>query len=280
MNVMSLDVQTDGDKRGSWRLHVIGDLHLDDIATDQKRIADHIAFIASDPCSIYVVVGDLVTGSTPGHKFFDTSVIRPSVLRQMNRYVDHMVDELVELFKPLQDRSGIWFQGNHDIRKGIDYSGIVGRVASETGGRYGGDEALVRICAPRPDGTNTQIWKLHGYHGGGTSGAFPGSKVNRFQHTVGVLVDADLHVRGHVHDSDIRIINKTSVSASGKTRLTTSPRAFITAPSYAPDRTEGVHGYAGQKGMPPLDHGCQFVHCENGRSGKYPKRIYREEWRG
>ncbi len=31
MNVMSLDVQTDGDKRGEWRLHVIGDLHLGEV---------------------------------------------------------------------------------------------------------------------------------------------------------------------------------------------------------------------------------------------------------
>lgn len=279
MNVMSLDVSTDGDGRGEWRLHVIGDLHLDGIATDRKRIKDHIDFVASDPHSIYIVVGDLVDGSTPGHRFFDTAVIRPDVLMQMGNYVDYMTRELVELFEPLAGRSGIFIQGNHDIRKGIDYSGIVGNVATQIGARYGGDEVMVRIHANRQDGTRPQMWKLYAHHGNG-GGSFPGSKVNRFQHTVGVLADADLYVRGHVHDSDCRIIHKISVNNKGKARLTQSPRAFLTAPGYTPDRTDGVDGYAGQKGLPPLDHGIIFLHCQNERSGKYPKKIFREEWRG
>ena len=279
MNVMSLDVTTDGDRRGEWRLHVIGDLHLDGIATDRTRIKDHIEFVAADPHSIYIVVGDLIDGSTPGHRFFDTSVIRPEVVRNMNSYVDYMAEELIELFGPLENHSGIFIQGNHDIRKGIDYSGIVGRVAAAVGGRYGGDECLVRIHAPRPDGTHPQSWKLYAHHGNG-GGSFPGAKVNRFQHTIGVLADADIYVRGHVHDSDVRIINKVSVSSAGKPRLTTSPRAFLTAPGYTPDRTDGVDGYAGQKGLPPLDHGIMFLHCQNQMTGYTPKRIFREEWRG
>ena len=279
MNVMSLDVQTDGDRRGEWRLHVIGDLHYDGIATDQQRIKDHIAFVAADPCSIYIVVGDLIDGSTPGHKFFDTGTIRPEVLMQMSNYIGFMTDELVELFAPLEGKPGIFIQGNHDIRKGIDYSGIVKTVAGRVGARYGGDEAMVRIHAPRPDGTHTQVWKLYAHHGNG-GGSFPGSKVNRFQHTVGVLAEADIYVRGHVHDSDARIIHKISVSSAGKPCLTTSPRAFVTAPGYTPDRTDGVDGYAGQKGLPPLDHGVIFLHCQNQMQGYTPKKIYREEWRG
>ncbi len=279
MNVMSLDVQTDGDKRGEWRLHVIGDLHLDGIATDRKRIEDHIAFVADDPCSIYIVVGDLIDGTTPGHRFFDTAVIRPDVLKKMGTYVDYMVEDLVSLFAPLDGHSGIFIQGNHDIRKGIDYSGIVGNVARRVGARYGGDEVMVRIMAPRPDGSHPQVWKLYAHHGNG-GGSFPGSKVNRFQHTVGVLADADIYVRGHVHDSDCRIIHKISVSNSGKPCLTQSPRAFLTAPGYTPDRTDGVDGYAGQKGLPPLDHGIIFLHCQNQMQGYTPRKIFREEWRG
>ncbi len=284
MNVMSLDVQSDGNLRGHWRLHVIGDLHLDGIATDRARIEDHIEFVADDPHSIYIVVGDLIDGSTPGHRFFDTSVIRPDVLMQMGRYVDYMTEELVELFKPLEGRSGVFLRGNHDIRKGIDYSGIVQSVARKVGAAYAGDECLLRIRAKEPNRDRNQIWKIYAHHGNG-GGSFPGSKVNRFQHTVGVLAEADMYVRGHVHDSDCRIIHKISVTSKGEPHLTTHPRAFLTAPGYTPDRTDGVDGYAGQKGLPPLDHGIIFLHCQNeyqgGKREAYiPKKIYREEWRG
>ncbi len=279
MNVMSMDVKTDGDRRGSWRLHVIGDLHLDAKTTDIKRVKDHIAFIAADPSCMYVVVGDLVDGTVPGHRFFAPSTIRSEVLQEMGRYVDFMVEELIELFRPLEGKPGLFIQGNHDIRKGIDYSGIVGRVARETGARYGGDECMVRIMAPRPDGRSPQAWKLYAHHGAG-GGITPGAKITRVQNTIGVLADADLYVRGHVHDGDCRIIEKVSVSSTGAVRMTLRSRAFLTAPAYAPARTEGVCGYAGQKGLPPQDNGIMFLHCHNGRAGKYPMKIFREEWRG
>ena len=276
---MSMDVKTDGNKRGSFRLHVIGDLHLDSKTTDIKRLKDHVAFIAADPCSMYVVVGDLIDGTTPGHRFFAASTIRSEVLKEMGRYVDFMVEELIELFRPLDSRPGLFIQGNHDIRKGIDYSGIVGRVAREVGARYGGDECMVRINAPRPDGTSNHVWKLYAHHGAG-GGITAGAKTTRAQNTIGILALADIYVRGHVHDSDARIIHKVSVSSGGAVRLTLHPSATLTAPSYAPTRTEGVCGYPGQKGLPPTDSGIIFFHCENPRSGRYPKKIFREEWRG
>ncbi len=279
MNVMSMDVKTDGDRRGSWRLHVVGDLHLDSKTTNIKRVKDHIAFIAADPCSMYVVVGDLVDGTTPGHRFFQASTIRSEVLKEMGRYVDFMAEELIELFAPLDSRPGLFIQGNHDIRRGIDYSGIVGRVASAVGARYGGDECMVRIMAPRPDGKVPTVWKLYAHHGAG-GGITAGAKTTRAANTIGALAIADLFVRGHVHDGDCRITEKVSVSSVGAVRLTLHPSAIITAPSYAPTRTEGVCGYAGQKGLPPTDSGIMFLHCSNPRAGKYSKKIHREEWRG
>ena len=280
MNVMSLDVGCDGKGRGAWRLYPIGDLHIDGRTTDQKRIRDYIEHIASDPCGIYVVVGDLIDGTTPSHRFFEPGTIRPEIVQEMGQYVHVMQEELVELFGPLAGKPGIFIQGNHDIRRGIQWSGIVPAVASRIGARYGGDECMVRIVAKDATGTGKCAWTLHAHHGAG-GGMFAGGKTNRFANTVGQLVDCDIMVRGHVHDSDARITHSYDVSLRGRARMVVRPHAFMTAPSFSPDRTEGVDNYASRKGYGPQDQGIMFLHCHNPRvDSGIDRKMYREEFRG
>lgn len=277
---LGMEVKSEHTGRGAFRFYPIGDLHLDSRTTDQARIKSYISHIADDPHAVYVVVGDLVDGTTPSHRFFEPGTIRPEIVTEMGQYVRLMIEELTELFLPLANKPGLFIQGNHDIRKGIEWSGIVQHVAMNVGARYGGDECMVRLRASRGDGsTNCHVWTVYAHHGAG-GGMFPGGKTNRAQNTIGVLADADIYVRGHVHDSDVRIIHKYGVSKSGEVRLTKRPRAFVTAPSFSPDRTQGVNNYAGRKGYPPNDQGIMFLHCHNPRTGRHSPRIYREEWRG
>ncbi len=280
MNVMSMDVNSDGPGRGAWRLYPIGDLHLDGRSTDRQRIDEYIKFIAADPCSVYVVVGDLWDGTVSSHRFFEPSTIRPEVVMEMSRYVDLMAEELTELFAPLEGRPGIFIQGNHDIRRGVEFSGIVGAVARRVGARYGGDECMARIVAKNATGSRSTVWTLHAHHGAG-GGMYPGGKVNRFQNTVGQLADCDIYIRGHVHDSDARIVHIYGISRTGKPAMVKRPRAFLTAPSFSPDRTEGLNNYASRKGYGPQDQGITFLHCHNPRLDRdIPQAMYREEWRG
>jgi UDP-2,3-diacylglucosamine pyrophosphatase LpxH len=284
MNILDLEVQTEPVDVGRWRLYPVGDLHLDEKSTDRKRLKRYLEHIAADPYSIWVLVGDLISGTTPSHGWFTVEPVAADVLVNMDRYVAYTMLELEHTLQPLVGRPGIVIQGNHDLRRGIQWSGLCWEIARRLNDKsdapvlYGGDECLVRVRARenRSKGSkskpNCWLYTVHAHHGAG-GGMYPGGKINRFENTVGKLTDADILVRGHVHDSDIRIVPIYTVTRKGKARLKERQRAFVTAGSFAPARTEGVNDYASRKGYPPNDQGIMYLNIalparHSGHDGK------------
>ena len=290
MNVLEAEIVSEQTGGGRWRFYPIGDLHVDAAATDRDKIKRYIARIAADPNAFWVCVGDLVDGTTPSHKWFEVGAVAPDVLVNMDRYVSHAMLELENLLAPLAKVPGVMIQGNHDIRHGGTlWSGLVWEIARRLnenhGGsvQYGGDECMVRLhVAPNTSAKNTQtgtyVYVIHAFHGAG-GGMYPGGKVNRYENTIGKLTDADIMVRGHVHDSDIRIIPQYTVTRGrGRARLKEKRRAFITAPAFWPARKEGLNNYASRKGYPPNDDGILILNLEcPDRRGKHDGRMWREE---
>lgn len=273
MNVLDVELQTEHVDVGVFRVYPIGDLHLDERSTDRARLKAYLDHIAADPFGFWVLVGDLISGTTPSHRWFTVEPVAPDVLVNMDQYVAYTMLELEKTLAPLADRPGIVIQGNHDIRQGIQWSGLCWEIARRLNDKgqapiqYGGDECLVRIRAleHRSKGTKQKarhyVYTLHAHHGAG-GGIYPGGRVNRYENTVGKLTDADILVRGHVHDSDLRIVPTFTVTRKGNARLKRRQRAFITAGSFAPARTEGVNDYASRKGYPPNDEGILYLNVQ------------------
>jgi hypothetical protein len=264
MNVLELTVETEPKDAGIWRLYPIGDLHVDSKMTDLDRLKKYIALVAADPHGMYVIVGDFVDGTTPSHHFFEPDVIVPDIMQNMSQYVAATMLMLERMLEPLKDTPGVVIQGNHDVRKGGTlWSGIAWEMARRLGAEYGGDECLVRIKASTPQKSRgNYVWVLHAFHGDG-GGMYPGGKVNRFQNTVGHLTDADILVRGHVHDSDTRIVPLYSCTRKGGARMVEKRRAYVTAPAFMRNRVEGVNSYASRKGYPPSDDGLIYLEVAN-----------------
>ena len=277
MNVLSLSVQTEpGVGDGSFRIYPVGDIHIDLLKCDRQRLRAYIKLIASDPHAMYVLLGDLVDGTTIGHRFMELQVIRPDVLLNMNEYASALITELSLELEPLKDTPGVILQGNHDIRQGVQYSGFAPEVARRVDAQYGGDECLIRVMA---NGTNktrgSTVWVVEAYHGAG-GGQQPGAKINRQQRVQSLLTDADVSLSAHTHDSISRVVPTYTVSRKGPVRLMERPRAFIIAPGFVRNRMEGVNDYASRKGLPPNDQGLVYLECINQRTN-VDRKIIRHE---
>lgn len=287
MNVLNIDVTSEAPPQmGRFRVYPIGDLHWDEKTCDRDRFRRYRDMIAADPHGLWVFVGDAISGTTPGHRFFDpatTQALDPEVFANLDKYVTYMLDELVKEMEPLRDRPGIIIQGNHDVRRGIQWSGLAWALANRLGPnvQYGGDEALVRVRASTSDTRGRNVWTMHCCHGAG-GGMLPGGKLWRHQRDITSLTTAEIAIRGHVHDSLTRIIYLYDVTRkSDKARLVEVPRAFLTAPGFMRSRIEGVNSYAATKTYPSTDQGLIYIEVHNpspgARSWNHQGKIFRHE---
>ena len=289
MNVLNIDVTTEPPNQGRFRVYPIGDLHWDEKTCDRDRFRRYRDMIAADPHSLWVFVGDAISGTTPGHRFFDpatTQALDPEVFVNLDKYVTFMLDELVNEMEPLAGRPGVIIQGNHDVRKGIQWSGLAWALANRLGPsvQYGGDEALVRVRASTANKKRGRsVWTIHCCHGAG-GGMLPGGKLWRHQRDITSLTTAEIAIRGHVHDSLTRIIYLYDVTRKNeKPHLVEVPRAFVTAPGFMRSRIEGVNSYAATKTYPSTDAGLIYIEVHNPvygnpeRSDTHAGRIFRHE---
>ena len=106
---------------------------------------------------------------------------------------------------------------------------------------------------------------------------YPGAKINRFQNTATLTADADVYVRGHVHDSDCRIVPRYTITSRGAVRLQERPVAYLTAPALCRNRVQGVVEYPGQKGLPANDEGLIWLEMSNPMPGGHGRRMRRIE---
>jgi hypothetical protein len=276
MHILDVQVQTErGKGRGAWRLYGIGDPHLDKRNQDARRFKRYLDHIASDPYSLAICVGDVFDVTLPSHKFYHAGTLRKDVTSAMDQYLNKMVDEAADYFAPIL-KAGIPFicaEGNHDVRmQGVNAIQLLISVLNERAKRerwkgrafYAGGEAMVRVRAPyaaRGSEHLANIWTIYVNHGTG-GGMQPGGKVNRAAWQAHIC-DADVYVRGHVEEADMRIVDRYAVSRKGEARLIARPVAYYTAAGYATRRRQGMVDYAGVKALPPLDRRIQWLELAN-----------------
>jgi UDP-2,3-diacylglucosamine pyrophosphatase LpxH len=264
MKVLDLTVPTEQTPDGAkWRFYPIGDPHVDMKVTNARRLKRLVKTIAADPHSLALCVGDIFNGSLPGHKYFSSKALKGEVAQHTDDYVNFLLPVVTELFGPLLEAGvqTVFVRGNHDRWvQGVDVVRLVVDLlnlkAGKTIAHYAGDEALLRVRAGHTS------WFIHAQHGSG-GGYTESGKIARFMNTAPKIADADIFVRGHVHDQYNRVVSKYYVSAEGKARLRRRRIAFLTAAAFNTDRVQEVSDYAGQQGLPPVDDGLVYAICVN-----------------
>lgn len=285
MNVLDLKVQGESRNGVRARFYPIGDPHIDVKVADNRKLKKYIEFIARDKHAFALCVGDIFNASLPGHKYFSSKALKGDIAQHTDDYVNVMLERAVPLFQPLAD-AGIplvMMRGNHDKwLKGVDIIKLLCSQYSNTV-KYGGGEALIRVKVGRATEDDGNVWTVYAAHGAG-GGYTPGGKHTRYANTAAHIADADIFVRGHVHDGSVRIVNRNLLPKSGRIALLHRPVAYITTPSFNSERVEGVVDYAGDQSLPPIDSGVQFLEIINprsrgeGDSRNHTGRLIRHEW--
>lgn len=249
-----LDLKKRTNASGTFNLHVVGDMHADRVEFDDQRFKAHIKAIAQDKTAVCIVIGDLLDGRIPGRKHFDPDTVRMDFLANLRGYVNHGLDVLEDYLSPLV-KAGvptIFVVGNHD--EYLEEIGLTAELVKRLGrsAYYLGGEGFVRLRTgdKEPNYYTTVLYARHG-SGGGKK---PGSKVNAMQAEF-EWIDADAVIEGHVHDSDVRVIEAHSVPRSGTLELQLKKRVMFRAPGYVRRAVAGRVGYQGKKGYPASDTG-------------------------
>lgn len=262
MNVVDLKVESSGS--GTVEIFAIGDLHSDRREFNESRFKayrDHIIARKrkGEPC-ICVFVGDAMEGRTPGMKHFDAACVRPEFLTNLDSYIKQSLDWNTRLMKPLVEAAVplVVVEGNHDRFQ--EYAGYAAMLADRLGAHFLGGEGFIRIRSGSQRNTKGGLYTtvIYATHGSG-GGKRPGGKINDMQATL-EWVDADVVIKGHVHDGAIRIIHRFGVPRKGNAvELVKTPQVLYRAPSFVERSILGVVNYAGRQGYPSSDDGLQWV---------------------
>lgn len=266
MNVLKLTVRGEARNGTRARFYPIGDPHLDLKTTRARTLKRYIAHIAADEYGFAVCVGDIFNGSLPGHKYFSAKALKGTIAQNTDEYVNLMLAAAVEVFAPLVDAGVpvVFLQGNHD--KWVKGVNLVKLLVEQLKARkpgatvlYGGGEALIHIRVGHGS-SPSQVWTMHAHHGAG-GGYTVGGKQNRFQNTAAHVADADIFVRGHVHDQTARVVAKYRLDQLGRFRK--RQVAYVTTCAFNTERLEGIVDYAGEMALPPVDEGIVYLELVN-----------------
>lgn len=283
MNVLELSVEGESRDGVRARFYPIGDPHLDSRNSDNRKLRRYIKHIATDKQAFALCVGDIFNGSLPGHKYFSSKAVKGHLAADLDDYVNVMIEAAVPMFQPLVDAGvpTVFMEGNHDKwLKGVNIVKLL--VSQLPGVKFGGGEALIRIRVGRGE-QGTNLWTVYAAHGAG-GGYLPGGKATRYSNTAPHIADADIFVRGHVHDGSIRVLQRNYLPKQGGVKLLKRPVAYVTTPSFNSERVENQVDYAGVQSLPPIDCGVQYLEIVNPRNKgeddtrTHAGKLLRREW--
>jgi hypothetical protein len=174
------------------RLYGIGDVHLGNPFSDEKRLIKTIEQIKADPQARVIITGDLlemVTKSSLGEIWAQT----------MTPF--QQAEHAVELLEPIKDRIIAGVEGNHEDRayKELGFLPIqmimarLGLNVSEVYTPIGG-VLFISIDSPKQGKTVFTVYFKHG-SGGGKSMGVKANRLNEMKYEV----IADVYIRAHDH---------------------------------------------------------------------------------
>lgn len=190
--------------------------------------------------------------------------MRPEYLDMMSDgrgYLDVIVDDARDFYKPYADRFLLIARGNHEtaIQAHNDtdlINRLVGKL-NEAGteihtGEYGG---WVRFQF-KIGTTQHESINLKYFHGSGGGGPVTKGVIQSNRQAV-YLPDAQIVVNGHIHESWTVALKRERISHHGE--VYQDIQYHVRTATYKDDYTDGARGWHVQRGAPPKPLGCQWL---------------------
>ena len=249
-----------------WFL-LVSDQHHDSISCARKLEKEHLD-LALERNAYIISAGDtfdLCQGKFDPRKTFIG--LRPEYLDAMNKkggegYINAVVDDAVEFYKPYAHLMLVIGKGNHDTtyaqRHGTDViSAMVSKLNSTISGGHviqtGGYGGWVRFNFSS-NKSNRSSLRLKYFHGSGGDAPVTRGAIQTARQAV--YLEADIILNGHNHNSYHIPISREKLSDSGK--VVFDIMDFVRTPGYNCGYGDGNNGWEAEK-MPPKPIGCTWM---------------------
>lgn len=269
-NVINIRIEVKGEEWEQWFL-LSGDRHHDSHASNRKLEIEHLE-LAKRRNAYILDIGDLfdaMQGKYDPRRNYPE--MRPEYIQMMSDrqkgYLDVIVNDAIEFYKPYADRFLMIARGNHEtaIQQHND-TDLIDRFVTLmnkdmntniiTGG-YGGWVRFMCFLS----GTQQETFNLKYFHGSGGGGPVTKGTIQSNRQAV-FLPDAHIVWNGHIHESWLLALPRERINKEGN--IGQDVQYHLRTATYKNDYEDGFSGWHVQRGAPPKPMGCVWM------------RLYRE----
>ena len=271
-NVQIIDARIKS-TRDNVRMLALSDLHFDNPKCNRDLLKRHLDQAVQNDAFI-CIFGDLFCAMEGFGDPRASKAIRPEHMPAAGgAYLDLIVHEAVEWFKPYGKNLFLVCPGNHETSvlkrheiNLIDRFCAMMRAngACTIAGGHG------NFCKIRTDYQNTKTQTtIYSHHGYGGSGAW-GRQTNAFQKYL-TQCTADIYIAGHIHRKETFPLVQAYLDTKNKVKQ--RKIHFIRTGTYKDEFKDGAHGWANEKAMGARPMGGYWLEWYN-TNKMWHRRIY------
>lgn len=229
--------------KNTFKLVVLGDMHLGDHLCDLGLIKKTINFINETPDCYVILNGDLINNGLKTSK-------SDSYLETMS--MEEEQDLLIDLLTPIKSRILAIASGNHEYRTtllaGINPLRYVARALGLLDVFVDNSYIITIEFGTAYDNKKVKNkYIIYGIHGGSGGGRRAGSTVNALEDMTKIVANADLYVHSHTHTT-ANFADKIIIYDRALKREVLHTRTFYNTNAFLI-----YGGYAEQKGFKLVD---------------------------
>lgn len=246
-------------RRGDWQQYVLlsADRHHDSPKTLWDLEKKHLEQ-ARERGAIIVDGGDLFCAMQGK---FDKRASKEDIRAEHlgGNYLDRLVEEATEFYRPYKEHFAVIGRGNHDeaILKRHE-TDLVGRLCENLGAHAGGYRGWVRFMFEKETTggfKSVTLFYTHGPSGGGGGEVTKGT-IRTARRAV-YLPDADIVFSGHIHEAWVLEIPRFRINQAHQVYQDT--QYHVQCATYKQEFSTGARGWANEREMPPKPLGAWWL---------------------
>lgn len=264
-NVLNIHLEVHGERWEKWFL-LSSDRHHDSISCNRDLELEHLQACRERNAHVldFGDIFDAMQGKyDPRRSYPEMRKEYVEAMQKQNAgYLDVIVKDATEFYKPYADRFVMISQGNHetaiqshndtDLIDRLVYHLNINNQTQICKGAYGGWVRFNFVMY----GTQRESVNLKYFHGSGGGGPVTKGTIQSNRQAV-YLPDAQIVVNGHIHESWILALKRERISAAGLVHQ--DLQTHIRTGTYKDDYGDGSGGWHVERGAPPKPMGAVWM---------------------